>query len=79
MLLLDTGLPEYYRQDYVKSTGSATTKKPPEIAVFSLKVERQKLERFKEAAESKQRTASQQLRWYIDREVREFNANGEAA
>ena len=63
----------------MKSPRSATPEKPPEIAVFSLKVERAKLDRFKAVAESKQRTASQQLRWYIDRELREADSNGEAA
>lgn len=58
--------------------GSATTD-PPEIAVFSLKVERDKLDRFKRVAESKERTMAQQLRYLMDREVREFEANGEAA
>ena len=57
----------------MKSPGSATPKPPSEIAVFSLKVDRAKLDRFKEAAEAKQRTASQQLRWYIDQAVAEFD------
>lgn len=47
--------------------------------MFSLKVERQKLDRFKAAAEAKERTMAQQLRYLMDREVREFEARGEAA
>ena len=60
--------------------GSSTTKTPPaEIAVYSLKVERQKLDKFIAASKAKNRTAAQQLRHYMDQEVREFEANGEAA
>jgi hypothetical protein len=62
--------------------GRATTKPEPdtpEITVFSLKLEKQKLQRFKAVADSHERSMAQQLRWLIDREVREFEANGEAA
>ena len=59
--------------------GSASTQDTPEIAVFSIKVERDKLERFKRACEPKQRSMAQQVRFLIDQEVREFESNGEAA
>jgi hypothetical protein len=59
--------------------GNATSKKPPAIKVYSLKVEAEKFARFTRAAQSKNRSAAQQLRHLIDQEVREFEANGEAA
>lgn len=62
--------------------GSATPKTSTdtaEIAVFSLKVERSKLDKFKRVAESHERSMAQQLRYLIDQEVRAFESNGEAA
>lgn len=62
--------------------GSATTgkrQKPPEIAVFSIKVERDKLDRFRRACEPKRRSMAQQIRYLIDQDVREFEQDGEAA
>lgn len=63
--------------------GSATAKTQPpppsEITVFSLKLERQKLDRFKAAAEAHERSMAQQLRWMIDRAVEEYESNGAAA
>jgi hypothetical protein len=59
--------------------GNVTSKKPPAIKVYSLKVEAEKFARFTTAAQSKNRSAAQQLRHLIDQEVREFEANGEAA
>lgn len=52
---------------------------PPEITVFSLKVEREKLDRFRVACESEHRSMAQATRRFIDQAVREFESNGEAA
>lgn len=56
-----------------------TTTAVPEIAVFSLKVERDKLDRFKVIAADNQRSVAAQLRWFIDRALEDAGANGEAA
>jgi hypothetical protein len=62
--------------------GSATSGRshnPPEIAVYSLKIERDKLDRFEVAAKAEDRTMAQQLRRLIDEFVRDYESNGEAA
>lgn len=59
--------------------GTATPDTTPAITVFSLKVEKDKLARFKEACESEHRSMAQATRRFIDQTVREFEANGEAA
>ena len=59
--------------------GNATSKKPAAIKVYSLKVEAEKFARFTKSAQAKNRSAAQQLRHLIDQEVREYEANGEAA
>jgi hypothetical protein len=47
----------------------------PEITVFSLKVEKDKLARFKAACEPHNRSMAQQLRHYMDQMVRDHEAN----
>lgn len=46
--------------------GSAATP-TPEIAVTSVKIEREKLDELKIIAAAERRSVSQQLRWLIDR------------
>lgn len=58
---------------------SQARKGTSEITVFSLKVEKAKLARFREACEAEHRSMAQQLRHFIDHKVREHEANGEAA
>jgi uncharacterized protein YggE len=68
-----------YVANYPKFMGTASKATPPEIAVFTLKVERSKLERFREVADANHRSMAQQLRLLIDLAVSEFEQNGEAA
>lgn len=49
--------------------GSATTE--PTLAVTSVRIERDKLERFRELAAANRRSVSQELRWLIDRAIAE--------
>lgn len=39
------------------------------VAVTSVRIERDKLEKFREAANANRRTVSQELRWLIDRAI----------
>lgn len=50
--------------------GSATTE-PVEITVFSLKIEKHKLEQAKGIAAKHERSMAQQVRWLIDRMIEE--------
>lgn len=43
------------------------------IAVTSVRIERDKLKRFRVAAESNRRTVSQELRWLIDQAIDEYD------
>jgi hypothetical protein len=48
---------------------------PPvtEIAVTSVRIERERLDAFKRVAEANRRSVSQELRWLIDRHVAEHD------
>lgn len=52
----------------------SATSKPAEIAVTSVRIEREKLDAFKAVAEANRRSVSQELRWLIDRHVAEAKA-----
>lgn len=50
--------------------GSATTpSKRPELAVTSVRIERERLDAFKLVAAANRRSVSQELRWLIDQHV----------
>lgn len=46
-------------------------KPPTEIAITSIRIERDKLDALKVIAEANRRSVSQELRWLIDRRVAE--------
>lgn len=49
---------------------SATQRKStPELITTSLRVEREKLDRFRLTAEANRRTVSQELRWLMDKAI----------
>lgn len=48
--------------------GSATSPQP-EIAVTSIRIERERLERFRQVAAANRRSVSQELRWLIDQAI----------
>lgn len=61
--------------------GSATPSTDPEerearsdLAVTSIRIERDRLEAFKRVAEANRRSVSQEMRWLIDRHVEAFEA-----
>lgn len=58
--------------------GRATSEKP-DIAVTSVKIERQKLDQFKVVCAAERRSVSQQIRWLIDRSIEEAEAEEVAA
>lgn len=47
--------------------GTATP--PNDLAVTSIRVERDKLDAFKRVADANRRSVSQELRWLIDRHI----------
>lgn len=49
------------------------------LAVTSIRIERDQLERFRRIAEANRRSVSQELRWVIDQRIREFEHEEEAA
>lgn len=51
--------------------GSSTSPPQPraDLAVTSVKIERERLDRFKEVAAANRRSVSQELRWLIDRAI----------
>lgn len=49
--------------------GSQPADSTPTVAVTSVRIEREKLDRFRVAAEFNRRTVSQELRWLIDRAI----------
>lgn len=49
--------------------GSATPHRDQNLAVTSIRIERDRLEAFKRVAEANRRSVSQELRWLIDRHV----------
>lgn len=49
------------------------------VAVTSIRIERDQLERFRRIAEANRRSVSQELRWVIDQRIREFEHEEEAA
>lgn len=57
--------------------GSATSSTPAGLAVTSVRIERDKLDRFKQVADAHRRSVSQELRWLIDQAIEE--ADDEAA
>jgi hypothetical protein len=58
--------------------GSQTGHATAEIAVTSVRIERDKLERFREVAEANRRSVSQELRWLIDRAIETHDQKPEA-
>ena len=60
-------------------TGGSTPDGTPEITVFSIKVEKEQLRRFREACDSMYRKAPQEIRRFMDQTIREHESNGEAA
>lgn len=54
--------------------GSSTPDIRPDLAVTSIRIERAKLERFKAVAAGQCRTVSQQLRWLIDQNIDQIEA-----
>ena len=46
--------------------GSSTSDTRPGLAVTSIRIEREKLDAFREIAAAERRSVSQQLRWLID-------------
>lgn len=56
------------------SSDSKQTTVPAGIAVTSVRIEKDKLKRFKEVAEANRRSVSQEIRWMIDRAVDEYEA-----
>jgi hypothetical protein len=50
----------------------------PEIAVTSIRIERERLEAFKAVAEANRRSVSQEMRWLIDRHIAEHAKSTEA-
>jgi hypothetical protein len=56
--------------------GSATLQ-VPDVAVTSVRIERDKLEALKQVAAAERRSVSQQLRWLIDRCLEEAERNEE--
>lgn len=57
--------------------GSATSK-PRQIAVTSVRIERDRLDAFKRVAEANRRSVSQELRWLIDRHVEDAGTKAAA-
>lgn len=55
--------------------GSATT----DIAVTSVRIERERLDAFKRVADANRRSVSQELRWLIDRHIEAHPAPKEEA
>lgn len=54
---------------------SATAQqKPAEIAVTSVRIERDKLDAFKDVARANRRSVSQELRWIIDQHIEQEKA-----
>lgn len=49
--------------------GSGDPKKSERIAATSVRIEQDKLIRFREVANANRRTVSQELRWLIDRAI----------
>lgn len=49
--------------------GSATTPTNSDLAVTSVRIEREKLDAFKQVAGANRRSVSQELRWLIDRHI----------
>lgn len=49
------------------------------LAVTSIRIERDQLDRFRRIAEANRRSVSQELRWVIDQRIREFEHEGAAA
>jgi predicted DNA-binding protein len=58
--------------------GSTTSTRPAGIAVTSVRIEREKLDRFKQVADAHRRSVSQELRWLIDRAIEEADAQAAA-
>lgn len=50
--------------------GSATTKRPA-LAITSVRIEKDKMQRFKLRAADNRRSVSQEIRWLIDRAIEE--------
>lgn len=59
--------------------GSPATSAVPEIAVTSVKIEREKLDALKEVAAAERRNVSQQIRFLIDRCIEDAERETEAA
>lgn len=54
--------------------------KPAEIAVTSVRIERERLDAFKRVAEANRRSVSQELRWLIDQHIADAEpTSGQAA
>lgn len=49
--------------------GNATTPTNSDLAVTSVRIERDKLDAFKRVADANRRSVSQELRWLIDRHI----------
>jgi hypothetical protein len=58
--------------------GNTTSAHKKDIAVTSIKIERDRLDAFKRVAAANRRSVSQELRWLIDRHI-EAEALEEAA
>lgn len=56
---------------------SATQSAAPQLAVTSVKIEKDKLDRFREIARANRRSISQELRWLIDQRIAETDAGRE--
>lgn len=50
-----------------------------ETAVFSLRIAREKLDRFREIVEAEHRTMNQEFRRYVDERIAESDAERQAA
>jgi len=57
--------------------GSATTHRP-DLAVTSVRIERDKLDAFRRIADSNRRSVSQELRWLIDRHIEDAGTRAAA-
>jgi hypothetical protein len=58
--------------------GSQPDISPPDLAVTSIRIERERLEAFKAVAEANRRSVSQEMRWLIDRHIAEHDAKAAA-
>lgn len=54
--------------------GSSSSPPAADLAVTSIRIERAKLDRFREIAAANRRSVSQELNWLIDQHVDQYDA-----